>query len=155
MKTKEPQNWNMVSEIELVYKSKVKASERPLIKSAAFAYQLLLSQWEETTLELAEQSKVLLMSKANRVMGIYRISTGGISGTVVDPRLLFTAALKANASAIILAHNHPSGNLQPSEQDLAITNKIRQAGQLLDITLLDHLIITSEGFFSFAEEGLI
>ncbi|MEO8174214.1 MAG: JAB domain-containing protein [Sediminibacterium sp.] len=153
-KHQEP-NWNMVSEIELVYKSKVKLSDRPEVKSASSAYQILLSQWDENRIELTEQPIALLMNKANRVMGIYRMSTGGITGTVVDPRILFTAALKANASAIILAHNHPSGNLTPSQQDRAITEKLSEAGKFLDIKIVDHLIITNEGFYSFADEGLL
>jgi len=80
------------------------------------------------------------------------MSSGGISGTMVDARLVFVAALKANASSIILAHNHPSGNLKPSEQDERITAKIEQGGALLDITVLDHLIVSSAGYYSFADE---
>lgn len=148
-------SWNMVSEIELVYRSKVKPSKRPSVTSASLAYQFLLSHWDENNIELAEQCIALLLNKANRVMGMYRMSTGGITGTVVDPRLLFTAALKLNASSIILAHNHPSGNLNPSQQDKTITDKLSMGGKILDIKLVDHLIITTEGFYSFADEGLI
>ncbi len=147
--------WNMVREIELVYKSKVKPSNRPLIDTASTAYKLLLSHWDENNIELVEQSVALLLNRANRVMGIYRLSIGGITGTVVDQRLLFTAALKLNANSIILAHNHPSGNLTPSQQDKAITDKIVMGGKYLDIKLVDHLIITTEGYYSFADEGMI
>ena len=155
METDQNSSWNMVSEIELVYRSKVKPSKRPEVKSAASAYEFLLSHWDENNIELAEQAIALLLNKANRVMGMYRMSTGGITGTVVDQRLLFTAALKLNASSVILAHNHPSGNLTPSQQDKVITDKIVTAGKFLDIKLVDHLIITTEGFYSFADEGLI
>lgn len=155
METDQNSSWNMVSEIELVYRSKVKPSKRPEVKSSSSAYEFLLSHWDENNIELSEQAIALLLNRANRVMGMYRMSTGGITGTVVDPRLLFTAALKLNASSVILAHNHPSGNLTPSQQDKVITDKIVTAGKFLDIKLVDHLIITTEGFYSFADEGLI
>ncbi len=83
------------------------------------------------------------------------MSTGRVSWTVADPRLIFIAALKSNACNIILSHNHPSGNLQPSKADEELTNKIKQCGILLEIKVLDHIIITSEGYFSFADEGYI
>ncbi|MES2328571.1 MAG: JAB domain-containing protein [Bacteroidota bacterium] len=155
METEKNMSWNMVSEIELIYRSKVKPSKRPEIKTARAAYELLLSHWDDNTIELTETAIALLMNKANRVMGMYRMSTGGITGTVVDPRLLFAAALKVNASAFILAHNHPSGNLLPSQQDKAITEKLMSAGKFLDIKLLDHLIISTENYYSFSDEGLL
>ena len=95
---------NMVSEVELVYKNKVKPSERPLAKSAKECYQLLLQTWDENKIEFVEQFKVVLMNRAQRVLGIYELSTGGVTGTVADPKLVFTAALKANACNIILSH---------------------------------------------------
>jgi len=97
----------------------------------------------------------MLLNRGGRVLGIVEVSTGGVSGTVAYPKLIFTAALKGNASSIILAHDHLSGILKPSNADLALTQKISCAGQLLEISVNDHLIITSEGFYSFAEEGLI
>ncbi|MDZ7650383.1 MAG: JAB domain-containing protein [Cytophagales bacterium] len=97
----------------------------------------------------------MLTNRANKVLGIFELSTGGVSGTVADPKLIFAAALKGAASGMILAHNHPSGNLQPSQADLDLTKKIREAGKLLEIQLLDHVIVTSEGYYSFADEGLI
>lgn len=144
-----------VAEVELIYKSKVKASKRPKITTAKEAYQVLIKAWDENKIELVEQFKVLFLNKANKVLGIYDVSTGGISGTVADPRVIFAAALKANCCAIIASHNHPSGSLKPSRQDELLTEKIKQAGQLLDIRLLDHLIITTEGYYSFGEEGLL
>jgi DNA repair protein RadC len=89
------------------------------------------------------------------VLGIFEVSSGGVTGTVADPKLIFVAALKANACAIVISHNHPSGNLKPSQQDEQLTQKINQAGKFLDIKLLDHIIVTSEGYYSFADEGLI
>jgi DNA repair protein RadC len=144
-----------VAEVELVYKSKVKASERPLITSASDAYEVLKAVWEEGKMDLLEQFKVLFLNRANRVLCIYNVSSGGITGTVADPRLIYTAALRVNAVSLILAHNHPSGSLKPSRADEELTQKIKGAGAFLDINVLDHLIISSEGFYSFADEGLI
>ena len=92
----------------------------------------------------------------NAVLGILSVSKGGISGTVTDIRIIFQSALKSNASGIIVCHNHPSGNMYPSESDRKITQKIKEAGNLMDIQLLDHLIILPiEGFYSFADEGVL
>ncbi|EJG03158.1 JAB domain-containing protein [Flavobacterium sp. F52] len=147
------QHWNQVSEIELIYKTKVKASERPFINSSRTVYQLALGCWNPDTIEFFEQFKILLLNQSNKVLGIYEISSGGISGTVVDLRLIFAAALKANAVSLIMVHNHPSGQTKPSEADKQITRKVREAGSILDVKLLDHLIITPETYYSFADEG--
>lgn len=144
-----------VAEVELVYRSKVKASARPLIGSSSDAYMVLLNLWDDGKLDLQESFKVLMLNRANRVLCLYNVSSGGITGTVADPRLIFTAALKVSAVGIILAHNHPSGSLQPSRADEELTAKIKGAGNLLDIKVLDHLILTSETYFSFADEGLL
>jgi DNA repair protein RadC len=149
------QNWQSVSEIELIYKTKVKSSERPQIKSSRDAYKLVLSTWDYNKIEFFEQFKVLLLNQAHKALGIYEISSGGIAGTVVDLRLIFSAALKANATSIMMIHNHPSGNLTASEADKQITRKVKEAGRLLDITLLDSLIITTESYYSFADEGAL
>lgn len=144
-----------VAEVELVYHSKVKASERPQITCSNDAFELLKSIWEEGKIELLEQFKVLFLNRSNKVLCIYPLSSGGITGTVADPRLVFTAALKVNAVSMILSHNHPSGSLQPSKQDEELTTKIKGAALLLDMKVLDHLIITLEGYYSFADEGLL
>jgi DNA repair protein RadC len=146
---------NNVSEIELIYKSKSKASERPHLVTQLDTYEFLLKIWDPNKIELVEEFKVLFLNQNNRVLAFYNISSGGITGTVADPRLIFIAALKVGTCAIIIAHNHPSGNLRPSKQDGELTNKIKEAGRLLDIRLLDSFIITREGYFSFAEEGVI
>ena len=93
---------NMVSEVELVYKNKVKPSERPLVKSAKECYELLKLTWDENKIEFVEQFKVVLMNRAQRVLGIYELSTGGVTGTVADPKLVFTAALKADFFVITM-----------------------------------------------------
>jgi DNA repair protein RadC len=145
----------MVAEVELVYKTKVKPSERPLVKTAKDCYEILRQTWDENKIEFVEQFKVVLLNRAQRVLGIYELSTGGVTGTVADPKLVFTAALKANACNIILSHNHPSGNLKPSRADEELTKKIATAGMYLDIKVIDHIIVTSEGYYSFANEGLL
>ncbi len=144
-----------VAEVELVYKSKVKASNRPVIGSSKDAYNVLRQSWDENKIEFVEQFKVMFLNKANKVLGIYDVSTGGISGTVADPRVIFVAALKANACAIIISHNHPSGNLKPSRQDQELTQKIKNAGLFLEIHLLNHLIVSLEGYYSFADQSLL
>jgi DNA repair protein RadC len=144
-----------VAEVQLIYKSKVKASERLMVKTSAESYDLLLQLWELGKIDFVEQFNVLLLNRLDKVIGIFRVSTGGITGTVADPRLIFGAAIKAKASGIILSHNHPSGNLNPSREDNALTSKIKNAGNLLDIRVLDHIIVTSDGYYSFADEGLL
>jgi len=141
-----------VAEIEVNYRSPVKPSEQVKVNQSQECYALLIDLWSNK-LEYVEEFYILLLNKGNRVLGISKISEGGISGTVVDPKRIFQVALMANATLIILAHNHPSGNHQPSETDDRITKKIRDAGSLLDIGVLDHLIITKEEYFSFADNG--
>ncbi|MBZ5857765.1 JAB domain-containing protein [Flavihumibacter profundi] len=145
----------IVGEVELVYKANISASERPEIKSSRDCYDLILRNWNMEKIELLEEFKVIYLNRANRVIAIFNLSSGGISGTVADIRLIFVAALKANTSSIILAHNHPSGKLVPSNADEILTKKIKDAGLLLDIKVLDHLIITSGGYYSFFEETCI
>ena len=144
-----------VSEIELIYKSKVKASDLPKVTTSHDAYNLLKQNWDENKIEFVEQFKVLFLNRANKVLAIYELSTGGVSGTVADPKLVFAAALKINACNIILCHNHPSGNLKPSSADEQLTQKIKEAGKYLDLPVIDHLIISNESYYSFADEGLL
>lgn len=144
-----------VAEVELVYRSKVKASQLPLISTAHDAYTILKALWDDDKIDLVEQFKVLFLNRANRVLSLFNVSSGGITGTVADPRLIFTAALKVNAVSLILTHNHPSGLLKPSRQDEELTLKIKNAGAFLDIKVLDHVILSSEGYYSFADEGLL
>jgi DNA repair protein RadC len=144
-----------VAEVELVYKSKVKASERPVVQSSTDAANILRILWEDGKMELVEQFKVLFLNRSNKVICVYNVSSGGVTGTVADPKLIFTAALKVNAVSVILCHNHPSGSLKPSRADEELTQKIKAAGSFLDVKVLDHVILTSESYFSFADEGLM
>ncbi|HPM31475.1 MAG TPA: JAB domain-containing protein [Chryseolinea sp.] len=152
--TNEKKQWE-VAEIQLSYKSNVKPSLRPKITSSRDAYEVLKRVWNDSMIELCEQFKVIFTNRANKVLGVFEVSTGGIAGTVADPKLIFVAALKAGATGLILSHNHPSGNLTPSHADIELTKKIKEGGRLLEIQLLDHLILTSESYFSFADEGLV
>ncbi|CAN5491507.1 DNA repair protein RadC [soil metagenome] len=102
-----------------------------------------------------EEFWIILLNRANKIIGKKMISSGGMAGTVVDPRIIFREALDQRASGIILCHNHPSGNPKPSEADIQLTKKIKDAGQHLEITVLDHLIIAGTSFYSFADEGVL
>lgn len=104
---------------------------------------------------LHEEFWVLMLNKANKVLHKTLISKGGQAGTIADPKIIFKAALESNAAHIILAHNHPSGTLKPSHADLDLTKKLKQAGNLLDITVLDHIIFAGNGYFSFADESYL
>lgn len=145
----------VVREIKLSYSCAAKPSQLPQIKTSEEVYKHLVNFWDKDKIEFVEQFQVVLLNRANRILGICKISEGGLSGTVVDPKLIFSCALKANASSIILAHNHPSGNLNPSESDRHLTKKLVSAGKYLDLTLVDHIIVTSEGYYSFADDGNI
>lgn len=146
---------NQVSEIQLTYNPVVKPSQRPKIEQSLDAYNLLLNNWDLGKIDFIEQFKIMLLNRANKVLGILDVSTGGVTGTVADPKVIFSAALKANSSVIILSHNHPSGNLKPSQADLDLTRKLIAAGNYLDINVIEHIILTSEGYLSFADEGII
>jgi DNA repair protein RadC len=144
---------NELAEIQVYYSTQNTRKEK--VNSVQTAYEFLLKSWNLGTLELREEFKVLLLNRANNALGIYSLSKGGISGTIVDVRLLFAVALKCNASGVIICHNHPSGNTTPSEADITLTNKIKKCSELFDITLIDHLIITKDAFYSFSTEGLL
>lgn len=146
---------NGVAEVQLVYHNKVRPSERPKVLSVEDAYRILLEHWNKETIELQEEFKVMLLNRNGGLLGIYDLSKGGISSTVVDARLIYAAAIKAAASSIILAHNHPSGELTPSKADEELTRKIDAGCKLLELKVNDHLIITPENYFSFASEGLL
>ena len=144
-----------VNEVKLTYKTKQKVSERPKVLSSESVHKVLLNCYDTDTIELRECFKVLLLNRANRVLGVFNVSEVGISETVVDIRLVLQSAILSNASGIIVSHNHPSGEIQPSKQDDMITNRIKSACELMNINLLDHIIITSESYYSYADEGRI
>lgn len=128
------------------------SAERPRIATSADAYEVLRARVADLPIE---EFWLLLLDRGLRVAELCRISTGGMHGTVADPKVIFKEALDRRASAVILCHNHPSGQLRPSEEDLRLTRKLVEGGRLLDITVQDHLIITSGGYYSFADNGLM
>ena len=143
-----------VAEISVSYRPS--KAHKPIIKSSDDVYFHLLKFFPEDTIALYESFVVGYLNRANRLIGVYELSRGGITGTVADPRLILSVALKTAATAIVLAHNHPSGNLQASKADEEITHKIKKACEYLDIKVLDHLILVPEGkYLSFTEEGLL
>lgn len=144
-----------VAEVELVYRSLPGVHDRPIITRSSISYEILRHHWDRDKIELQEQFKILLLNRRNACLGIAEIGTGGQTSCIADPRLIFATALKANATGIILAHNHPSGSLKPSEPDRQLTRNMVNAGKILDITVLDHVIITSHGYTSFADSGLL
>ncbi len=127
-----------VSEITLSYRPNVKPSKRPKVTCSRDACEIFRQIWDSEKIEFVEEFKGMLLNRANRVIGIVSISAGGISGTVADPKLIFAAGLKSCACSIILAHNHPSGNLNPSEADIKLTQKLKKAGEVLEMPVLDH-----------------
>jgi DNA repair protein RadC len=143
-----------VTEIRVTYKPSVK--DNPVIKSSADALHVLKEFYKPETMSLQESFVVLYLNQQNKVLGGKIHSTGGITGTVADSRLVFGTALKAAATAIILSHNHPSGALVPSKRDISLTEQMKKAGDLLDIKVLDHIIIGHQDeFISLADQGYL
>lgn len=128
------------------------ADEKPRISSSRDGFQLLRAHLQDIH---HEEFWIILLNRANRVIKKCQISQGGVAGTVADPKIIFKLALAELASGIILAHNHPSGNLTASQADIDLTKKIREAGKLLEIQVLDHLIVAGQKYFSFADEGML
>lgn len=126
--------------------------ERPRITNSRDAYDALAPLLTDLH---HEEFWLLLLNRNNEVFARERLSSGGMSGTVVDIKLVFKAAIDARAAAFIAVHNHPSGNLKPSQEDLNLTKKLQQTGQIMDLPLLDHLIVSQRGYYSFADEGMM
>ena len=130
-----------------VLKSKIKSSED--------ACNIFREVWDKDSLEIYESMICIFLNRNNNTIGWFKVSQGGLSGTVVDNRLILTTALKSLATSFIIAHNHPSGNLKASEADINVTKKLKEAANVLDIGFLDHLIISEEGYLSMADEGIL
>lgn len=125
---------------------------KPKITCSQDAYEIFQSVVSDSNYE---EFWILMLNRANRIIQKEMISQGGAAGTVADPKKIFKKALEKSAHHIILCHNHPSGNLQPSESDIRLTNKLCKAGNHLDLPVIDHLIISEQGYFSFADEGML
>lgn len=142
-----------IPQIELIYKPNPNDKKARKVHSSEDVYEAFKSVWDVNKIDFIESFKIMLLNRVNTILGVVDISTGGNVGTTVDSKLVFAAALKANAHSIILAHNHPSGNLQPSIQDQNLTRRLIEIGRLLDLPILDHIIVTSEGYYSFLDDG--
>lgn len=141
-----------VSEIEISYKPAI--GSKPEVKCSTDAYLILKEYFPENQIALKEYFIVMYLNQANRVIGVQKLSIGGLTSAVADVRLLFGTALKILATGIVISHNHPSGNTRPSLQDSNLTKQVKEAGELLDIKLLDHLIITPDDkYISMADNG--
>jgi len=141
-----------INEVEIVYKRK--NSLKPKFNGSRQACDIL-KPFYENFLDHRESFKMLLCDRNNRMLGVHHVSEGGLSGTVVDLKIIGQSMLLSNCSSVILSHNHPSGNLTPSNADKNVTEKIKKLCEILEIKLLDHIIITSESYFSFADEDLL
>ena len=144
-----------VAEVQVSYKPDYNINERPKITSSQQTYCLLKQQLDMGRIAFLEEFKVILLNRSNHVLGIVDISMGGVSGTYVDPKVVFATALKANCSSIILVHNHPSQDLKPSDADIKLTKRLTECGKLLDIIVWDHIIISENNYYSFADDGMM
>ncbi|MDG1573293.1 JAB domain-containing protein [Robiginitalea sp. M366] len=145
-----------VNEIQIHYHEIPSVFSSGKIVTSQDAFILLWDTWNQDTIGLLESFRVVLLTNSNQVKGIFDLSIGGITGTLVDVRILMAVALKSLSTAMVLAHNHPSGQLRPSRADQQITRKIKKAAATLDIRVLDHLILSpNQTYFSFADEGMI
>ena len=142
-----------IAEIELIYRPS--QHERKRINDSNDAEPVFRYFWNENTIGYFEEFKVMYLNRNNQILGVYHHAKGGLAGVVCDVRMIFQAALKANAHSIILAHNHPSGNLEPSQIDIELTNRIKEAGEILNIKLQDHLILTANNYTSLANMGYL
>ncbi len=147
---------HQVNEIQISYKENLSTLKSSSITNSNDVAQLLFKNWDADTIGLNECFKILLLNQSNKVKGIYPLSIGGITGTLVDMRILFAIVLKTLSVGIILTHNHPSGQLKASEADKQLTKKIQQAAVLFDVKVLDHIILVPDGrYYSFADHGLM
>lgn len=144
---------NQIADIKVSYTCPVPKSKRVSITNSIEAYNVFIGLWDKNIIEFQEQFWLLVLNRANEVVGSHCISKGGTSSTIVDSKIIFSIALKCNANSIMVAHNHPSGNLKPSRSDIELTKGLNNASKFLEISLLDHLIITKDGYYSFADSG--
>lgn len=142
-----------VSEIKVEFTPSYKQNDLPKITSSKQAYEVLMQVWDKGIMTFLEEFKVILLNSANNVLGIFDLARGGRNSVPVDMKIIFSIALKASASKIILAHNHPSEKLQASSADRAVTTKAIEAGKVLDIEVCDHLIVSPESYISLKDEG--
>lgn len=143
------------NEVKVSYKVSKKHCDLDSISNSRTTYDYLRRVWDKGTINYTEDFIILLLNRTNKIIGWSKVSSGGMAGVLCDPKVIFSIALAAGAHSIILSHNHPSGNTKPSNEDLNMTQKLKGGGELLDIDVLDHIIITDDTYLSFADEGLI
>jgi len=142
-----------IPEIQISYSNPIPPRHRVTVSRSEDAYEILMDVWNKENLELLEDFHALFLNRGNAVIGHYHVGKGGRAGVVVDAATIYGLALKANAQSVLVAHNHPSMRLQPSDADRKMTRELVDIGKLMKIPLLDHLVVTREGFYSFADEG--
>ncbi len=145
-----------IQEMEVVYLPTKLTTNEESISNSRSAYNVLRQFFNPSTINYQEECIVLYLNHASKIIGAHKLSKGGINATIVDTRIILATALKSLSTAIIVAHNHPSGKLEPSDADKKITKRLSDACKLLDLALLDHIILAPENaYFSFADNGLI
>ena len=140
-----------IAEINVSYSNS--DTNRTKITNSKSAYEAILANWNIDLIEFQEIFKIILLNNSNEILGIYELSKGGSRGTVVDIKIMLSVALKAHSTALIMVHNHPSGTLKASNTDVALTKKVKEACEIVDLKLLDHLIITKNGYYSFSDDN--
>lgn len=155
VKQLQSQHQNVLSEMVIGYKTMPQMKDVEPICTSLDMHKYLRSIWNADQIEYREEFKIIMLTRKNQPIGYVTIGVGGQAGVVADPKIIFSHALLAGSASIILAHNHPSGNLNPSQQDLQLTKKVVQAGLFLDIPVLDHVIITEDSYYSFADAGIL
>ena len=141
-----------VAEVKLSYRRK-KNAEKIIIKSSEDAYKVLKNTYSSSDIQYRESFKVLYLNNSGEVLGVNIIGVGGVTETTADVRVIMQGALLANATRIILCHNHPSGLAKPSREDISVTHRISEGGKILRIEVVDHIIVTEDNYYSFADEG--
>ena len=145
-----------LNEIEIRYRRKPIQQEVRRIQNSSDAIALLRLLYDKNRIHYQEESIAIFLNRNNDVLGFQKLSSGGLTGTIVDARILFSIALKTLSSGIILSHNHPSGNLKPSSQDVSLTHRLKKFGNMIDVCFLDHIIVDDTfNYYSFAEEGTL
>jgi DNA repair protein RadC len=144
-----------LSELKVAYRSRTKHRDRTPIRGPRDAVDYLRAVWNRHTLELVEEFVVVCLNGNHQVIGWVKVASGGFTSTPVDPRVIFGIALQTASTAIVVAHNHPSGSPEPSEEDRRVTDRLREAGRMLGIALLDHIILARDSAFSFTESRLL
>lgn len=145
-----------IPEIELIVAMHDAPDVYYILKSSKDAYEISQEVFNKGLMIFKEEAFIIALNRANKAVGWYRISSGGVSGTIIDPKIVFTCLLNCpGTTGFLLMHNHPSGKLTPSEADNRITKKLKDGGALLDIALMDHLIVSMDGYYSYADEGML